>query len=177
MFAINRCGASFLSWTLYEMAIKLHSVACNIRSVKARYSVLLSICAVLKMNFYPAAVATVGSARHDGTNFGSYLEVYPPGVNLSRSYLDCTPEPTDNRTCPLYVALMMSFGGEYESSGVIASVQYALDQINSVPDLLPGYSLHYTLTDSQVQLYSLYSLNLPARNMFIISLVLKATGH
>ena len=138
------------------MAIKLHSVACNIRSVKARYSVLLSICAILSMNFYPA-VATV-DAHSDGTNFGSYLEVYP-SVNLSRSHLDCTPEPTDNRTCrPLYIALMMSFGGEYESSGVIASVQYALDQINSVPDLLPGYSLHYTLTDSQVQKY--YGLNL-----------------
>ena len=134
------------------MAIKLHSVACNIRSVNARYSVLLSICVVLRMNFYPAVA--IEDARYNGTNFGPYLEVYP-SANLSRSQLGCTPQPADNRTCPLYIALMMSFGGEYDSSGVIASVQYALDQINTDPDLLPGYWLHYTLTDSQVQLYNI----------------------
>lgn len=98
------------------------------------------------MNFYSAVA--IEDAR-DGTKFGPYLEVYP-SANLSRSQLGCTPQPADNRTCPLYIALMMSFGGEYDSSGVIASVQYALDQINTDPDLLPGYWLHYTLTDSQV---------------------------
>ena len=34
----------------------------------------------------------------------------------------------------------------------IAGVQAALDEINSRDDLLPGYTLHYTLTDSKVLL-------------------------
>ena len=124
-----------------EMAIKIYT------SVKSHCSVLL-LCALLKTNF-PAFAAAAENAL-DSTTFGPYVEVYPAPVDLSRNQLDCTP--TNNETCPLYFALMMSFGGEYVSSGVIASVQYALDQINSDSDLLPGYSLHYTLTDSQVQL-------------------------
>ena len=120
--------------------------------------VLVSICAALGMNFYPAVATEVREdAQPDGTNFGPYMEIYPT-VNLSSSQLDCNPQPADNRTpCPLYIALMMSFGIEYDSSGVIASVQYALDQINADPNLLPGYSLHYTLTDSQVHYTLWYS--------------------
>ena len=66
-----------------------------------------------------------------------YLQVYPP-IN-----------ETDGRT-PLYFALVLSFGGDYKSIGVLPGVQIALDYINSQPSILPGYSLHYTLTDSQV---------------------------
>lgn len=60
------------------------------------------------------------------------------------------PDPAMNRTCPLYIALLMSFGGAYTSSGVVPRVQVALDHINSDPRILPGYTLHYTLKDSQV---------------------------
>ena len=129
------------------MAIELRSIACV--SVKHRSSVLILVlvCTLLRINYLQPAVAE--NADND-SDFGSYLEVYPP-VNLSQSQLTCTPQPADNKICPLYIALMMSFGREYISSGVIASVQYALDQINADQDLLPGYSLHYTLTDSQVQ--------------------------
>ena len=49
----------------------------------------------------------------------------------------------------------MSFGGAYTSSGVIPGIQVALDQINSRQDILPGYTLHYTLQDSQVCVYAL----------------------
>ena len=66
-----------------------------------------------------------------------YLQIYPP-VNEN-----------DPRT-PLYFALMLSFGGDYTSIGALPGVQIALDYINSQPSILPGYSLHYTLTDSQV---------------------------
>lgn len=66
-----------------------------------------------------------------------YLQIYPP-VNEA-----------DGRI-PLYFALVLSFGGEYKSNGAIPGVQIALDYINSEPSILPGYSLHYTLTDSQV---------------------------
>ena len=66
-----------------------------------------------------------------------YLQIYPP-VN-----------DTDTRT-PLYFALMLSFGGDFASVGALPGVQIALDYINSEPSILPGYSLHYTLTDSQV---------------------------
>ena len=66
-----------------------------------------------------------------------YLQIYP-AVN-----------ETDGRT-PLYFALVLSFGGGYKSIGALPGVQIALDYINSEPSILPGYSLHYTLTDSQV---------------------------
>ena len=69
-----------------------------------------------------------------------YLQVYP-AVNES-----------DGHT-PLYFALMLSFGGDFKSIGALPGVQIALDYINSEPSLLPGYSLHYTLTDSQVGIY------------------------
>ena len=70
-----------------------------------------------------------------------YLQVYP-GTDPSGE--------TSVGIKSLYFALMMSFGGDYRSSGTIPGVQVALDQINSDPTLLPGYQLHYTLTDSQV---------------------------
>ena len=66
-----------------------------------------------------------------------YLQIYPP------------VDGNDTRT-PLHFALLQSFGSEYNGSGSVAGLQVALDRINSDPTLLPGYSLHYTLTDSQV---------------------------
>ncbi|CAI8012114.1 Gamma-aminobutyric acid type B receptor subunit 1 [Geodia barretti] len=65
-----------------------------------------------------------------------YLQVYPP--------VNDTDDLTD-----IYFALMLSFGGDYVSIGALPGVQIALDYINSEPSILPGYSLHYTLTDSQ----------------------------
>ena len=67
-----------------------------------------------------------------------YLQIYPP-------YNEADP-----RT-PLTFALLHSFGGSFVSSGAVAGVQVALDVINSNPEILPGYSLHYTLTDSRVK--------------------------
>ena len=67
-----------------------------------------------------------------------YHQIYPP------------MNDTDGRS-PLHFALVLSFGGSvYQSIGVLPGVQMALDYINSEPSILPGYSLHYTLTDSQV---------------------------
>ena len=74
----------------------------------------------------------------------------------SAQYLRTYP-PKQNDTVPLYFALMQSFGGGFNGSGVIGGVEVALDQINDDPTLLPGYTLHYTLTDSQVR--SLYSVH------------------
>ena len=65
-----------------------------------------------------------------------YLQIYPP-VNQ-----------TDKRT-PLYFALMLSTTS-FRSILVLPGVQIALDYINNEPSILPGYSLHYTLSDSQV---------------------------
>ena len=70
----------------------------------------------------------------------SFEEVYP-AIN----------EGVDNgNSVPLYFGLMLSLSGADQSSGALAGVQAALDEINSRDDLLPGYSLHYTLTDSKV---------------------------
>ena len=53
----------------------------------------------------------------------------------------------------LYFGLMLSLSGDDQSSGAsaLAGVQAALDEINSRDDLLPGYSLNFTLIDSQVR--------------------------
>ena len=70
----------------------------------------------------------------------SVLQVYPPDDDSF----------TDSRI-PLYVALMQSFGGGYTSAGVIPGIQVALDDINANNSVIPGYKLHYYLTDTQVQ--------------------------
>ena len=77
------------------------------------------------------AIKTVG---------GLYLDIYPNATNATPKY----------KSFPLYFGLMLSLSGNQQSTGALAGVQAALDDINSREDLLPGYSLHYTLTDSQV---------------------------
>ena len=52
----------------------------------------------------------------------------------------------------LYFGLMLSLSGDHQSSGALAGVQAALDEINSRDDLLSGYLLNYTLTDSKVRI-------------------------
>ena len=89
--------------------------------------------------------ATIQSPQY----LGPYKEIYPY-TDITQDQQSCVPNPAANHTCPLYIALMLSFGGDFVSSGVIPGVQLALNQINSDPSMLPGYSLHYTLTDTQV---------------------------
>ena len=99
--------------------------------------------------FVFATLATVVPAQTDNESLVDsspspwpyYQQVYP-GTDPSGE--------TSVGIKSLYFALMMSFGGDFQSSGAIPGVQVALDQINSDPTLLPGYQLHYTLTDSQV---------------------------
>ena len=93
-----------------------------------------------------------------GQYLGPYKEIYPY-VDITRDQQSCVPGTAagDNGTCPLYIALMMSFGGDFVSSGVIPGVQLAINQINSDPSILPGYTLHYTLLDTQVLQYALAS--------------------
>ena len=95
---------------------------------------------------------SLSSARETTTishYLGPYMEIYPY-TDITRDQQSCVPDLAANQTCPLYVALMMSFGGDYVSSGVIPGVQLALNQINNDSSMLPGYTLHYTLTDTQV---------------------------
>ena len=71
-------------------------------------------------------------------NNGDVFQVYPA--------LEDAPEGTT----PLYFALMQSFSGGYVSAGGIPGLMVALDEINNNSDVLPGYSLHYTLSDNGV---------------------------
>ena len=79
----------------------------------------------------------------------------------STSHVYPSPHPylspnnnSDERT-PLYFGVLQSFGGDFDGSGSIAGVRVALDLINRDASLLPGYRLHYTSMDSQVQCYLL----------------------
>ena len=78
----------------------------------------------------------------------AYLSTYP-SLDLAADTSNNTAKPI-----PIYFALMMSFGGSFNSSGAVPGVQVALDLINRDPTLLPGYSLHYTIADSQVKMYT-----------------------
>ena len=72
-----------------------------------------------------------------------YLEVYPDPRD---------PEVLQGRT-PLHFALIQSLGGpgsQLDGSGTLAGVKIALDGINNDASLLPGYTLHYTFTNSKV---------------------------
>ena len=80
-------------------------------------------------------------------NYGPYDHVYPY-VDITQNRSTCVV--SENKTCPLYIALMMSSGGDVDSRGVIPAVQMAIDQINSEPNMLPGYSLHYILKTTKV---------------------------
>ena len=70
---------------------------------------------------------------------------YPP-LNKDSS------QNADDRK-PLVFGLIMSFGGSFDSSGAVPGVRAALDRINSDAALLPGYTLHYALSDSRVSLF------------------------
>ena len=99
-----------------------------------------------------AVLANIALCQEDQANFNSqnvYKHIYPP-ADISIDQQSCSPDPANNLTCPLFVALLMSFGGAFTSSGVVPAIQVALDQINSEPSMLPGYTLHYTLKDTQV---------------------------
>ncbi len=72
-----------------------------------------------------------------------YLEVYPDPRD---------PEVLKGRT-PLHFALILSLGGQYsqfDSAGSVSGVKVALDSINNDSSLLPGYTLHYTVSHSKV---------------------------
>ena len=73
-------------------------------------------------------------------------------VNSKVSCSNLSSVLSETNSTTLYFGLMLSLSGDDESSGALAGVQAALDEINSRDDLLPGYSLNFTLTDSQVKL-------------------------
>ena len=87
-----------------------------------------------------AIAASIFGDTTAGTRSYQYLQEYPP------------VDEADGRI-PLHFALVLSFGGEYVSIGALPGIQIALDYINNEPSILPGYSLHYTLVYSEVNLH------------------------
>ena len=115
----------------------------------------MAACSVSALTTAVVLLAALLVARASSLTPWPYLQVYPP-VNES-----------DGRT-PLYFALMLSFGGQFTSVGALPGVQIALDYINSQPDILPGYSLHYTLTDSQVR--GVHAMTIRPRSILLYTL-------
>ena len=70
------------------------------------------------------------------------------------NYLEVYPDPRDSLQkglIPLYFSLIQVISGPFAgNSGSVAGVKVALDRINNDSSLLPGYTLHYTLGDSEV---------------------------
>ena len=94
----------------------------------------------VKMNMLFQLLVLVNFIQaNEGYNLTSYLDIYPKlGDIISLK----------NESVPLYFGLMLSLSGDDQSSGALAGVQAALDEINSRDDLLPGYSPKFSLTDS-----------------------------
>ena len=111
----------------------------------------------------------IASCKGCGVNMhvSATLAIFVPGVlvivlsgyadaqylrNANVSVLKVYPAPDEEKDgrVSLYFALMQSFGGSYTSAGVIPGIEVALDEINSNRSVLPGYRLHYYLSDTQV---------------------------
>ena len=114
----------------------------NFRSLCQHYLLVLSV---------GVCVVCFSVNLNVGFDYGPYDHVYP-NTDITRNQLECLV--SQNETCPLYIALMMSFAGEFDSSGVIPGIQLAIDQINDDPTILVGYSLHYLLKTTKVSGYS-----------------------
>ena len=69
---------------------------------------------------------------------------------IIRNNIFYPPLNTNADLKPLVFGLIMSFGGYLDSSDAVPGVRVALDRINNDTNILPGYSLHYALADSQV---------------------------
>lgn len=94
--------------------------------------------------------AQENASDYVGLDQGPYLQIYPP-AEIMQHPGNCTP--SEGLLCPLYVTLMLAIdaAGTFSSGGALPGMQIALDQINADPYTLPGYRLHYLLTDSGVR--------------------------
>lgn len=111
------------------------------------YRSFLATCLVAGLIAPSPCAGQESRYNYDGFDSGPYLHVYPP-ANVSQDPAACTPSETT--TCPLFITYLVSFGGSFTGAGSVPGVQIALDQINNDPTMLPGYSLHYLLSDSRV---------------------------
>ena len=119
-----------------------------------------TIYGVVSVAVLLVAACLVQPSRGEILNNGDVLQVYPA--------LEDAPEGTT----PLYFALMQSFSGGYVSAGGIPALMIALDEINNNSDVLPGYSLHYTLSDNGVRRLicheTVYRTTLQQKKLFLI---------
>ena len=95
--------------------------------------------------------AQLGSPDNSQLYDGPYIQVYPP-IDLSQDQQSCSPQNSPTGTCPLFFAFIQTLGGIWDARGTIPGAQLALDQINADPKLLPGYTLHFTLGNSNVSI-------------------------
>ena len=84
----------------------------------------------------------------------SFLQV---AVTFNENYSTPVIAQAPAQSQRLYFGLMLSLSGDEQSSGALAGVQAALDEINSRDDLLPGYFLNFTLIN--VKVYNMKKAN------------------
>ena len=101
---------------------------------------------VVSLMMYATLLLTSIVVLVRGFEESPYFNVYP---ELPQGVLK-------NNTFPLYFGLMVSLSENDQSTGALSGIRSALDDINSKADLLPGYSLHYTLTTSEACVIPIY---------------------
>ena len=110
---------------------------------------------VIMTNFQPLVLLSIVLLRCEASRYDPSGHIYP------------WPLPADRKA--IFFSLIVSFGENFNSSGVVPGVNVALDIINSNDsNLLNGYSLHYILSDSKVALLHILSLMLHIMYHYVV---------
>lgn len=93
-----------------------------------------------------------------GTAFPGTTEEWSTTPNDTTEASSAVSQTTTNQESPsdrtpLYIAGLFSLDGNLDASGVYVGSSLALKHVNQNPDVLPGYELVMTLSNSKVSLY------------------------
>ncbi len=88
-------------------------------------------------------------------------------VPYSTYFDEVYPPDSDPDTTPLYFGLVIGKESVVENSdSLVSAVKLSLDAVNNHPNLLRGYSLHYTLTYTNVS--TVYNIIMLYSNNYVV---------